>query len=62
MTDHPVTPDDAEAWIRFMAATLSAGPHVPLETLAMRADDALAEYRKRRAAGGLLDSASPGSS
>jgi hypothetical protein len=60
MTDHPVTPADAETWIRFMAAALSAGPHAPVETLAARADDALAEYRKRRPAGGPTDSASPG--
>jgi hypothetical protein len=60
MTDHPATPAEAEAWIRFMAAALSAGPHVPVETLAVRSDDALAEYRKRCAAGGLLGRASPG--
>ncbi len=48
---------DAEAWVRFMAAALSAAPHAPVEKLAAAADEALAEYRARRAPGGLLSDA-----
>ena len=40
--------DELETWIRFMAAALAAGPHAPVDTLAARADEALAEYRQRR--------------
>jgi hypothetical protein len=48
---------DADAWIRFMAASLAAAPHAPVEKLAAAADEALAEYRARRAPGGLLSDA-----
>lgn len=48
-------PRDAEAWVRFMAAALSAGPHAPIDKLSSIADQALAEYRKRREPGGVLD-------
>ena len=47
-------PSDAEAWIRFMAAALSAAPHAPADKLAATADEALAEYRKRRQPEGIL--------
>jgi hypothetical protein len=50
-------PSDADAWIRFMAASLSAAPHAPVEKLAVAADEALAEYRARRAPGGVLGDA-----
>jgi hypothetical protein len=41
-------PSDADAWLRFMAAALSAAPHAPADKLAVTADEALAEYQKRR--------------
>ena len=59
MNDHESPHDesnDAEAWIRFMAATLSAAPHAPVDKLAATADEALAEYRKRRRPEGVLSS------
>ena len=37
--------------MRFMAAALTAAPHAPAEKLAATADDALAEYVRRAAAG-----------
>jgi hypothetical protein len=43
--------DDLETWTRFMSAALAAGPHAPVDTLAARADEALAEYWQRRDSG-----------
>ena len=49
--------DDLETWTRFMSAALAAGPHAPVDTLAARADEALAEYRQRRDSGASAASA-----
>jgi hypothetical protein len=43
--------DELETWTRFMTAALAAAPHAPIDTLAARADEALAEYRQRRDSG-----------
>jgi hypothetical protein len=45
---------DSDVWSRFMAAALMAAPHAPADKLATTADEALVEYRRRRASGGLL--------
>ena len=47
-------PTAAEAWVRFLAAALSAAPHAPIDKLALTADDALGEYLKRLQPGGRL--------
>jgi hypothetical protein len=49
--------DELETWTHFMAAALAAGPHAPVDTLAARADEALAEYRQRRDSGASVASA-----
>jgi hypothetical protein len=46
------TPTEAEAWIAFAAAAIRRGD--PAEAQAEIADQMLAEYRKRRARGGVL--------
>ena len=43
--------DELETWTRFMAAALAAAPLAPVDTLAARADEALAEYQQRRDSG-----------
>ena len=45
---------DSDVWSRFMAAALMAAPHAPADKLATTADEALVEYRRRRAVGGVL--------
>jgi hypothetical protein len=52
--------DDIETWTRFMSAALAAAPHAPIDTLAARADEALAEYRQRRDSGKLAGRADRG--
>jgi hypothetical protein len=49
------SPSDAAVWARFMAATLSAAPHAPVDKLAATADEALLEYRKRRRSEGVFE-------
>jgi hypothetical protein len=54
MSEHDQSNENSTAaavWVRFMAAALAASPHAPIDKLGTTADDALAEYQRRVAAG-----------
>jgi hypothetical protein len=64
MSEHDAShtcPGAAEAWMRFMAAALSAAPHAPADKLAATADEALAEYQNRQAVGRFVQRGADGS-
>jgi hypothetical protein len=52
--------DELETWTRFMSAALTAAPHAPVDVLAARADEALAEYRQRLEPGASGGNGDPG--